>query len=303
MLTTSTRASLTFREPQLDDAAWMVPLLRGARENACEYSFTTIYMWRRYYENQIARADGHLFLKSGHGPASTYMMPVGGDIREGVSILLEHCRREGYPLRLFGADEADTRDLAAWFPGKFTFEPSPGDFDYLYRQTDLAQLAGRKYHGKRGHIAVFDKTYNWIYETIDDSNAGEAADMATEWCKGKGNCADKGLRSENCAIREALQHREELSLIGGLIRVDGRVAAFTFGSPIHDRVFDVHVEKALPAYKGAYTVINREFVARELAGYALINRENDLNIEGLRKAKLSYYPAEILEKYLCTEIR
>lgn len=294
---------LHFHEPALEDASWAVPLLREAQKDACEYSFTTIYMWRKYYENQIAHTGRHLFLKAGHGADSTYMMPVGGDIREGVSLLLEHCRQEGYPLRLFGAEKEDTEALSAWFPGRFSYEASPGDFDYLYRQSDLADLAGKKYHGKRNHIAGFSKAYSWTYEPIDGTNAREAADMATEWCKGKGNCADKGLLSENCAIREALNHRQELSLTGGLLRVDGKVVAFTLGSPIHDGVFDIHVEKALPEYKGAYAVINREFATRALSAYPLINRENDLNIEGLRKAKLSYYPAVLLEKYMCTEIR
>ncbi len=293
--------TLSFHEPRLEDADWMVPLLRGCGNKACEYSFTTIFMWRKYYENQVAHSGEYLFLKAGHGTNSTYMLPVGGNLREGVSILLDHCREEGYPLRLFGAEEPDIRRLSEWFPGRFHYELSPGDFDYIYRQTDLALLAGKKYHGKRNHIAGFSKQYAWTYEPIDDGNAEEAADMATEWCKGKGNCADRGLKSENCAIREALRHRAALSLEGGLIRVEGKVTAFALGSPINNEVFDIHVEKALPAYKGAYAVINREFAAR-LGAYPLLNRENDLNVEGLRKAKQSYHPALLLEKYLCTEM-
>ncbi len=294
--------SLDFHEPRLEDAGWMAPLLRASGNRACEYSFTTIYMWRRYYENQVARVGEQLFLRSGSGASATYLLPVGGDLREGIALLLGHCRQEGMPLRLYGAERADLDKLSAWFPGRFAYEPSPGDFDYIYRQEDLALLPGKKYHSKRGHVAGFSKQYGWTYETIGDANAGEAADMATEWCKGKGNCADKGLRSEHCAIREALRHREELSLRGGLLRVDGKVVAFTLGSPINDEVFDIHVEKALPAYRGAYAVINQQFAARELGAYPLLNRENDLNIEGLRKAKQSYHPFQVLEKYVCTEI-
>lgn len=296
-----TAIALDFQEPTLSDGAWMAPILRRSGNKACEYSFTTIYMWRKYYENQVARLGDHLFLKAGKGTDSTYMMPVGGDLREGVSILLGHCREEGVPLRLFGAEDEDVRRLEDWFPGRFAFSLSEGDFDYIYNQTDLAALAGKKYHGKRNHIAGFSKTYAWSYEAIDDGNAPEAAAMATEWCQGKGNCADKGLKSENCAIHEALRHREALSLRGGLIRVDGKVVAFTLGSPINDEVFDIHVEKALPEYRGAYTVINKEFAARELGGYPLINRENDLGLEGLRKAKQSYYPALLLKKYVAEE--
>ena len=136
---------------------------------------------------------------------------------------------------------------------------------------------------------------------ITDANCADVVAMAREWCRLKGNCAEKSLQSENCAIREVLAHREELSVTGGLIRVDGKVVAFTFASPINDQVVDIHVEKALPDYAGAYTVINREFAARELSGYRYINRENDMGIEGLRKAKESYNPAILLEKFICVE--
>lgn len=294
-------AALDFREPQLEDAGWMAPLLRGTGNRGCEYSFTTIFMWRKFYHNRIARYGDYLFVKS-QEEKHAYLLPIGGDLREGIVILREYAHEKGHALKLFGADEPMTWEIDRLFPGQFAFQPSPADFDYLYYQEDLAQLAGKKYHAKRNHIAGFGKKFNWVYEPITDGNVAEVVEMAREWCRQKGNCEENGLRSENCAIREALAHRRELSITGGLIRADGKVAAFTFASPINSQVADVHVEKALPDYPGAYAVINREFTARALAGYRWVNRENDLGLEGLRKAKNSYYPALLLEKYVCTEI-
>lgn len=291
---------LDFREPTPADAEWMTPLLSAEEHMGCEYAFATIFMWRKYYHTYVARADEFLFVKSQEEKHS-YLPPIGGRLEEGMALLSAYVHEKGHPLKLFGADSETVQRLETLYPGRFTFTPAPNDFDYLYRSEDLAELAGKKYHGKRNHISAFSARYDWQYEPITAENIPEVEEMAREWCRLKGNCQDKGLRSENCAIREALSVRQQLNLTGGLIRVDGRVVAFTFGSPINSTVFDVQVEKALPDYAGAYTVINREFVAHELRGYTYINRENDLGIEGLRRAKKSYYPAILLEKFVCTE--
>lgn len=299
-----TAPKLAFRAPRVEDAAWAAPLLRSGGYRACEFSFTTIFMWRKYYHNQIAEWNGTIFSRSGD-TEPVYLLPSGGDVREGIALLREWEHARGESLLLFGANREMKEQIESWFPGVFEWEPSPNDFDYLYHTEDLANLSGKKYHGKRNHIAAFSASYDWRYEPITDQNTGEVVEMTREWCRARGNCEDPGLQNENCAIREALQNREALSLKGGLIRVGGdggKVVAMTMGSPINDEVFDIHVEKALPDYATAYSVINREFAAHELLGkYAWINRENDLGLEGLRRAKKSYHPAEILEKYLGTE--
>ena len=299
-----TAQSLAFREPTLEDAAWAAPILRAADYRACELSFTTIFMWRKYYHNQIARLGDTVFARSGD-TEPVYLLPAGGNLRENIAFLREWEHERGETLLLFGADGEMKDRIDGWFPGVFEWEPSPNDFDYLYNTEDLVNLAGKKYHAKRNHIAGFSAAYDWRYEPITPQNTDEVIEMTREWCRLRGNSEDPGVKNENCAIREALRNREALSLKGGLIRVGGdggRVVAMTMGSPINREVFDIHVEKALPDYAAAYAVINREFAAREIMGrYPLINRENDLGIEGLRRAKKSYHPARILEKYLGTE--
>lgn len=299
MLDTSQK--LEFRAPVIEDAEWAAPILYQSGLQCCEFSFTTIFMWRKYYQNEIARCGDYVFIRSGD-VEPFYLLPVGGDLHEGIDILLRYEHERNEQLILFGADETKKNQIEQWYPGMFDWQPSPNDFDYLYNTEDLAVLSGKKYHSKRNHIAAFSADFSWSYETIDDSNREEVIEMAREWCRERGGCSDPGLKNEHCAIRESLRYRKELSLCGGLIRVDDKVVAITLGSPISSDVFDIHVEKALPEYGGAYTVINREFAARELQGrYKIINRENDLGIEGLQRAKKSYYPVRILEKYLATE--
>lgn len=295
------KPELAFREPRLEDATWMNGLLRTSGFRSSEYAFTTLFMWRRFYHNRIARLGDTLFIKSQEGQDRFFLLPVGGDMRENLLLLKDYAHDRGHPLRLFVTDAAWLPRLEAWFPGGFDVKPMREEFDYLYAVEDLATLQGKKYHGKRNHINSFSEQYAWSYEAITDGNTPDVLEMAQEWCRQKGNCQDESLRSEKCAIREALAHRTELSLTGGLIRVEGRVVAFTFASPINGEVVDIHVEKALPDYAAAYAVINREFAARELSGYRYINRENDMGIEGLRRAKKSYQPAILLEKFLCTE--
>ncbi len=296
-----TAANLDFRYPTVEDAAWAAPLLRTAGRMGCEYSFTTMFMWRSLYHNRLARWGDTLFISAGE-ESPVYLPPIGPSLADGVRVLLERSAGQERPLTLVGADATVVERLEDAFPGRFTFTSQRGDFDYIYRTRDLAELPGSAYHAKRNHIAGFSRKFNWTFEPIDGRNTAEVEAMAQEWCRQKGNCKDKGLRTENCAIREVLRHREALSVRGGLIRADGRVAAFTFGSPINDKVFDIQVEKALPSFPGAYAVINQAF-ASTLTAYPFLNRENDLDIEGLRKAKLSYHPAMVLEKYTCTQVR
>lgn len=296
-----TAVKLEFKEPTVKDAEWAAPILYKNSSNICEYSFTTIWMWRKYYNNQISRYEDSIFVRSGD-VEPLYLIPVGGDLKRNIQILKDYQHGRGEFLTIFGANVEVKQQIDEWFPGQFEWRPSEADFDYIYNTEDLALLKGRKYHSKRNHIAAFSSSYDWSYEAIGPDNADEVYQMVALWCQERGNCSDPGLRNERISIGEALKNMKELNLIGGLIRVSGKVVAMTMGSPINDKVFDIHTEKALNDYSGAYAVINREFAERELLGkYEFINRENDMGIEGLRRAKKSYNPVQIIEKYLGTE--
>lgn len=285
---------LEFRRPAPDDAVWAAPMLKKTGRMGCEYSYTTLYMWRELYDVRIARADDYLFVSAGSGVATTFLPPVGPSLNEGMRILRAYAESIDIPLRLHGVDE----ELLSVLEGVGDKQEHPEDHDYLYRTEDLATLPGNAYHSKKNHISRFSRNFDWCYESITEKNLPDVLTMARRWCAEKGTCRDRGLRTEQCAIRELLNDRQRFSVIGGLIRVDGEVAAFTFGSPINSRVFDIHVEKALSDYPGAYAVINREFASR-LTAYEYLNRENDMGIEGLRRAKESYRPAFLLKKYHC----
>ncbi|HPU58921.1 MAG TPA: phosphatidylglycerol lysyltransferase domain-containing protein, partial [Candidatus Avimonas sp.] len=217
-----TAVKLDFKEPTIKDAEWAAPILYKNSSNICEHSFTTIWMWRKYYNNQIARYEDSIFVRSGD-VEPLYLIPVGGDLKRNIQILKDYQHERGEFLTIFGANAEVKKQIDQWFPGQFEWRPSEADFDYIYNTEDLALLKGRKYHSKRNHIASFSSSYDWSYEPISPDNADEVYQMVIEWCKERGNCSDPGLRNERLAIGEALKNMKALNLIGGLIRVSNKV--------------------------------------------------------------------------------
>ncbi len=290
--------NVEFRELLPEDAVWAAPLMTASCAMGCEYSYTTAYMWSRHYRVTIARVGDALLLRSDGGDTPSFLLPIGVPLEQGMELLQRYTASQNIPLRLHGVDEQSLAWLCERYPNRIRYTSSPDDYDYIYRTEDLATLPGNTYHGKKNHISSFSRRYDWRYEPLTDDNAAQAEELSRLWCAEKGGCEDAGLLSERCAIRRLLRHRRELSVTGGLIVVDGKAVAFTLGSPINEQVFDVHVEKALSEYAGAYAVINREF-AKTLTAYRYLNRENDMGIPGLRRAKESYRPAILLKKYTC----
>ena len=283
--------SFDFQALRPEDSLWAAPILYGSGRDCCEYSFTTAYMWSEYYDVRIARVGDVVVLGSEH----SYLPPVGNGWED---VLCQLYKESPHPLRLHSVDESRLARLKALFPGRVHAEETPDDFDYLYRTEDLATLPGKAYHSKKNHISAFTRAHAWTYEPLSAENAADMASLSQTWCEEKGGCVNS-LSNEQCAIQRVLRDPERFSLSGGLVRVEGEPVAFTLGSPINDRVFDVHVEKALSAFSGAYAVINREF-AKTLTAYEYLNRENDMGIPGLRRAKESYRPAILLKKYFVT---
>lgn len=288
---------LNFHFPTLADKEWASRALGKSHFWGCEYSFGNIFLWSKAYQTKIAQYKDFLLFKSG-SESFCYGFPAGeGDLREAIDIIRDDANNCGQGFCLYGVTQTAIERLEKIMPGSFDYIPRRNDFDYIYKSEDLINLSGKKYHGKRNHIARFKRERNWEYEDITPQNIEECLAFNALWEREKGDGVTSGLLTELEMIDNAFKHFQTLGFIGGLLRVDGKLVAYTFGEELNPDVFDVHVEKALASVNGAYPMINREFAARRLGGYAYINREEDLGAEGLRKAKLSYYPAVLLEKY------
>ncbi len=229
----------------------------------------------------------------------SYLYPAGtGDLKELFTILMENAEANGENFRIHGMNEEGVKQIEEFFPGLFDFELLENYYDYIYLADKLRTLEGKKLHSKRNHINRFlENNPNWSYESITAENMDEVRTMSKEWCKQNDCKDDDALRSEACTVKSAIDHFDALGLKGGLLRVEGRVIAFTMGGRVSSDTFDVCIEKAFAEIQGAYPMINQQFVLHEMDGFTYVNREDDVGDEGLRKAKMSYYPEFLYRRY------
>ena len=266
----------------------------------CEYCFGTLFIWKNVYKTQIAYSGDMLVAKYITQDGVNYCCPTGdGDLKQMTQLIIDDARKEGNRVVIAGCSLDEKNKLETLFPGKFTFSADDSRFDYIYKSSDLANLAGRKYHGKRNHISAFIKNNpDWTFEEINPANIGQCAAMNERWLILNEYKDEEAISAEHNALNLALAHFDELGLYGGLIRAGREVVAFSFGEKLKENMFCTHFEKAYSSVQGAYPIINREMAIRLCDDYEFINREEDTGSEGLRRAKRSYHPEIWLEKYI-----
>ena len=285
---------------EITDKSWVDLLNRQSDFRGCEHNFTNIFIWSTVYNSCIAQRDGFLVVRS-RCEDPVYLYPTGsGDLQAVVAAMRDDAHKNGKQLEIIGTTNENQQELDALFPGKFTYEPMRESFDYIYNIESLISLSGKKLHGKRNHINNFVAAYSdWTFEPITPDNLMECFDMNTEWSRENHADSNGGLMQENTAIQKCFDHYAELELEGGLLRLDGKIIAYTIGEVLSSDTYNTHIEKAFSDIQGAYPLINREFAAYVKSIHPemrYINREEDLGFEGLRHAKLSYQPAILLEK-------
>ena len=291
---------IPFKDVTLADRDTITSFTMKSDRRNCDLSFSNLCSWRFLYDTQFAVVDNFLVFKFWAGEQLAYMMPVGtGDLKAVLWELIEDARKENQHFCMLGVCSNMRADLEAILPGQFTFTEDRDYADYIYLRSDLSTLKGKKFQAKRNHINRFRNTYpDYEYTPITPDRIQECLDLEAEWCKVNHCDQQEGTGNERRALIYALHNFEALGLTGGILHVNGTMVAFTFGMPINHETFGVHVEKADTSIEGAYAMINYEFANRIPEQYIYINREEDLGLEGLRKAKLSYQPVTILEKYM-----
>lgn len=292
---------IEFHPIGLEDREWMNQKMEEEQPEACEYTFVNNYIWRDAYKVEVAQAYGCGVIRYQGEMGYRFSYPFGkGDKKAVIEALKVYCLEElghDYKLDLCPITDKHRKELITWYPGQYIIDADRDDFDYVYLTEDLASLKGKKYHGKRNHIARFMDDDDWSYESLNSNNIKECRGLEKEWVIIRENKWEEGVAEETIALQEAFDHYEEFGLVGGLIRKAGKVVAFTIGEPMNDQMMVVHFEKAYPDLQGAYPMINQQFILHECQKYKYVNREEDVGDPGLRKAKLSYYPEILLRKY------
>ena len=250
---------IAFKDIELQDKELITSYTQNSPRRNCDLSFSNLCSWRFLYNTKFAIIEGFLLLKFWANGKPVYMMPIGnGNLKKVLDALVEDAHREGEPFCLLGICSSMCSELEAFMPGKFQFTADRDYADYLYLRTDLATLAGKKFQSKRNHVNKFKRTYNYEYTPITPDRIQECMDLETEWCKANNCDQHEGTGNERRALVYALHNFEELGLTGGILHVDGKIAAFTFGMPINQDTFGIHVEKADTSIDGAYALINYE---------------------------------------------
>lgn len=291
--------------PEAEDEDWINSCIAVSGTMASDASFANIYLLRNKYSTKISRYKDFIIRKySGKGARCGYTFPLGkGDVAKALAEIEKDAKECGERLQFAFITEEQKEVLENAMPARFCYSSDAGDSDYIYLRSELASLSGKAFHKKKNHFSKFVRTYpDYKYYEIGACNIYDAQKVADAWYYEHLQDEDASQLAEYKAIKEALENFEELGLIGGIIYVNDSPCAMTIASKINENTVDVHFEKAVGEYalNGGYAAINKLF-SEKLDGVTWLNREEDIGIEGLRKAKLSYRPKIMLKKYSAVE--
>lgn len=265
-----------------------------------ELTFSNLFMWRHHYQPHWREEDGCLLVAAClEGTEPFGLPPAGaGDLVRAAETLCRDMAKAGYLHDLQRVGEDLALELEA--TGRFGISLDRANSDYVYLASELAELPGRRFHRKKNHFNKFVKNYSFEYQPLGAEMIRQVLDMQENWCQLRDCDQDPGLASEDRAIWEALTNYRHLDYTGGVILIEGKVEAFSLGEPLSPDTAVIHIEKGNPDFDGIYAAINKLFVEGAWSEMTYINREQDLGLSGLRKAKESYQPHHLVNKYVVT---
>jgi len=287
--------NLSFEPISLEKQEDYLKILAQCPQAASDYSFLNLWAWAPDYGLHWAWQENLVWIKQTH-PAERFWAPVGPwNLIDWQRIFTGQAdSRTDFirvPQKLVDSWSAALGDEA-------TVVEERGHWDYLYSVADLIELKGKRYHKKKNLLNQFVKKYNYTYLDFGPELIEQALGMQQDWCTWRDCESSEVLSAENKAIARILSDWQHFNGIqGGAIMADGAMVAYTVAERLTADSIVIHFEKGDTQYKGIYQAINQMFLANSAPDFALVNREQDLNDEGLRKAKLSYHPVEFINKY------
>lgn len=306
---------LRFKEISLKSKNRIMPYLNKYGENSCQACFAQMYLLKDKYRDMYDIRDNCLYIfRAGLSTPETkvYLFPLCEEkyLDQAIKNVIDAADAELAKPQFFTITEKQADYLEAHFPGVFTIEEDRNCAEYIYSSEKLSTLSGKKLAAKRNHINGFNRDFGEVarLESFGLFGTGDTPKLIeqvshfqTAWLSSR----DKAemfyqLQAEDRHIREALRRYEELDLHGVALFVNDVLVGYSFGVPISDTCIDVIAEKGDISIPGIYQVINNEFAKSVREHFQYVNREEDLGIPGLRKAKESYYPDNLLKKYVAT---
>jgi len=297
---------LLFKPIDINAKEVLDPYFKLVDYEACEYCFVTLYMWQNIYGTVYYVEDDFAIVSGEYEGNNFVVLPLATkeNMPKAIDFILKHFKDENKKVNLRAITKEIVDFMKENYPDKFEYIEERDYFDYVYDGESLRTLAGKKNQKKRNHLNYFLKQYanRFEYKKIEEnSQFQECIKLLNEWADGKEDSDD--FKDEFAAIQRIFNHYDKLKdkiKIAG-IYVDSKLEAFSIGENLNDNMAVIHIEKANPDIRGLYPYINQQFLVNEFSDIEFINREEDLGIEGLRKAKLSYHPSRFVEKYTVVE--
>lgn len=281
----------------MDDIEWVTALFTRYPTETSERTFGALFIWRKYGgRSRLSSIDGHLLISWGREKfGNTLLAPVGPNPAMAIQMLASPQLRPTLSFNgIFGIVGTLIHEL-----GTYGLSPVPlrEEWDYVYLREDLVRLEGPRYHTKRKEMKKATSSLSTQYVPFTDQLIGQCLELEETWCDMKHCTFDRLSEAEDAALKEALLNHERLGFIGGVVTIDGKVQALSVGERLNDNTAVVHFEKANPAIRGLYQVINQQFCEHALDGFMYVNREQDVGEPGLRRAKEGYHPHHFVEKH------
>lgn len=287
---------IEFQSFQIKDKAYIDGFFRIHHYEGIDCTFNTLFLWQKAFHTVWSVVDNILFIRAGEGENSFFMPPFAGEkasFSHGLELIHRYLEERNLPFILKGVSPWVLEQIKCHCARGYDFTADRDNWEYIYRVDDLIRLSGKKFKMKKNHLNSFLREYSdYVYEPITLENREDAKAGIAEWFRRHGS-----IHEEEVALSTCFDYWDELGMRGALIRIYGKVEAFTAGDLVNDHMAHVIFEKANPTIRGLYQVINRDFLVHEFSDVEFVNREEDLGIEGLRQAKMEYNPDHFAEKY------
>ena len=301
---------MIFRDIDMESRELLNPYFDLVDYEACEYCFNTLYMWQHLYKTGYYIGDGFAVIVAEYEGNTFSILPLAKkeDMPRVIKFVIDYFEKEQKKIYFRGITKEVVDYLKENYPDKFDYTEERDLFDYVYDGDSMRELKGRKNVKKRNHINYFLKEYEgrFEYRLLDENDFDACLKLVEEWTSNKeeNGQVDEEMEEELIGIKKLFNSfpviKDKLKIAG--IFIDGKLEAFTMGEYLNPNMALIHIEKANPSIRGLYPYINQQFILNEFSDVEFVNREEDLGIEGLRKAKLSYHPVKFVEKYTVREV-
>jgi len=296
-----------FKKLSLGDKDLFLNYLKNYRFKTYEYSFLTLYLWKKYCNVEYALINNTLVLRKHEEKMGSYFMQPMGYSSETLKDIIEELikiKQEDPAFKYLFRDieEPFLNQLKELYGPNIIYCEDTKNFDYIYETQKLIHLPGDKLRKRKNQYNQFIKNYNYSVMDIHDKRVIEdCLTFSKSWFENQ-DVKNKQIICELEGLQDVLTHLDELNAIGMAVYVGGKIAGFTLGEKVNRKMAVIHVEKGDTQYKGIYAFINRTFAEKYLDEITYINREEDLGIAGLKKAKLAYDPIKLEKKYIVKSI-